>query len=146
MKTDGIGEEYTIYGILFSLSNRIQAIGDKEFKDIPMKQHFMMIALGKFMQAPTLREMAEFMGCSYQNVKRMAENLQKEGYLNIVLHSQDRRKLLLESTGKFEQFEDETSNKSSEFMAGLFKDISDEDLSVTLKTMMKMEKNIEKNQ
>lgn len=52
MKLTNITEEYAIYGTLFSLSNRIQTIGDKEFKDITLKQHFFMIALKMFNSPP----------------------------------------------------------------------------------------------
>lgn len=43
MKLENIDIEYAIYGMLFSLSNRIQTIGDKEFNDITVKQHFVLI-------------------------------------------------------------------------------------------------------
>ncbi len=142
MKILGINEEYAIYGTLFSLSNRIQAIGDKDFKDITMKQHFLMVALGMFDSPPTLKEMAELIGCSYQNVKRMAEHLQREEYLQIVLHSNDKRKLLLISTGKLEKMADSNREISISFMSKLYRNIPREDLVTTLNTMIKMNKNI----
>lgn len=142
MKLTGVSEEYAIYGMLFSLSNRIQTIGDKEFKDITMKQHFLMIALEMFEQPPTLKEMGELIGCSYQNVKRMAVHLQREGYLNIEQDILDKRKLLLVSTGKFQKLGQVQRERTIEFMDNLYKNISREDLAVTLTTLMKMDKNI----
>lgn len=142
MNISSVSEEYGIYGMLFSLSNRIQTIGDKEFEDITMKQHFMMIALDMFEQPPTLKEMGELIGCSYQNVKRMAEHLQKERYLNIEKDSTDKRKLLLKSTGKFEEIACEQRDTTIDFMAKLYKNISREDLATTLRTLMKMDQNI----
>lgn len=142
MKINSVNEEYGIYGMLFSLSNRIQTIGDKEFEDITMKQHFMMIALGMFEQPPTLKEMGELIGCSYQNIKRMAEHLQKNHYLNIVQDSADKRKLLLISTGKLEKISDIQREKTIEFMSKLYKNISQEDLKTTLSTLIKMDKNM----
>lgn len=142
MRLTGIDEEYAIYGMLFCLSNRIQTIGDKDFDDITMKQHFMMIALGMFENPPTLKEMAEIIGCSYQNVKRMAENLQKEEYLKITQSSNDKRKLLLVSTGKFEKMAEINRDKTIQFMSGLYKNISREDLATTLNTLVKMNQNI----
>lgn len=142
MKLKGISEEYAIYGTLFSLSNRIQTIGDKEFTDITMKQHFLMIALGMFEEPPTLKEMAELIGCSYQNVKRMAEHLHKGEYLNILQDSKDKRKLLLVSTGKLEGMADSNPEKTIVFMSQLYKNIPREDLVTTLNTLMKMDKNI----
>ncbi len=142
MKLPNISEEYAIYGTLFSLCNRIQTIGDKEFTDITMRQHFLMISLGMFENPPTLKEMAELIGCSYQNVKRMAENLQKKEFLKIVQDSKDKRKLLLVFTGKLEKLTDSNSAKTIIFMSKLFKNISREDLMITLNTLIKMDQNI----
>ena len=33
---DGISERLTMYGVLFAVSNRIQAIGDSQFEDMTM--------------------------------------------------------------------------------------------------------------
>ncbi len=142
MKLTGIGYEYEIYGMLFSLSNRIQTIGDKEFTDITMKQHFLMVALEIFENPPTLKQMADLIGCSYQNVKRMAEHLQKKEYLNIIQDCNDKRKLLLLSTGKLEKMADSNREKTIVFMSQLYKNIPREDLVTTLNTLIKMDQNI----
>lgn len=142
MKLDHVPEEYGIYGMLFSLSNRIQTIGDKDFQDITLKQQFLMVALEMFEQPPTLKEMGTLIGCSYQNVKRMAEHLQKTGYLVIEQDKTDKRKLLLISTGKIERIARDSRDKTKIFMGNLFQDIPKEDLITTLKTLKKMDQNI----
>lgn len=142
MKIEGIDEEFAIYGMLFSLSNGIQTIGDKELKDITLKQQFVMIAIGMFENPPTLKETAQLIGCSYQNVKRMAEHLQKEEYLKIVQDCNDKRKLLLVSTGKIEKEAESSREKTLSFMSELYKNIPREDLIITLKTLKKMDQNM----
>jgi DNA-binding MarR family transcriptional regulator len=142
MNITGISEEYAIYGALFSLSNRIQTIGDKQFPSITMKQHFLMITLGMCKKPPTLKELSGLIGCSYQNVKRMADHLQKEGYLEIVQDCKDKRKLLLVPTGKINSLENLNREKTIHFMSQLYKSISREDLITTLNTLMRMDQNI----
>ncbi len=107
-----------------------------------MRQHFLMISLGMFEDPPTLKKTAELIGCSYQNVKRMAENLQKKEFLEIVQDSKDKRKLLLVSTGKLEKMADSNPEKTIAFMLKLYKSISREDLVTTLNTLIKMDQNI----
>ena len=102
----------------------------------------MMISLGMFEDPPTLKKTAELIGCSYQNVKRMAENLQKKEFLEIVQDSKDKRKLLLVSTGKLEKMADSNPEKTIAFMLKLYKSISREDLVTTLNTLIKMDQNI----
>ena len=142
MKLINISEEYAIYGTLFSLSNRIQTIGDGEFQNITLKQHFLLIALEMFDAPPTLKEMGELIGCSYQNVKRIAEHLEKTGYLEIKRDQKDKRKLLLIPTDKIEKEAKQNRAKTMAFMEGLYKNISKEDLVVTLRTLIKMDQNL----
>lgn len=142
MKLDNIENKYAIYGMLFSLSNRIQTIGDRELDNITMKQQFLMIGLGMFEKPPTLKEMGELIGCSYQNVKRMAEQLKKNGYLDIVQDKTDRRKLLLVSTGKIEQEAEQSRDRTAQFMEGLYQGIEEKELEVTLRTLKIMDQNI----
>lgn len=142
MKLENITEEYAIYGLLFSLSNRIQTIGDKDFEDITLKQQFLMIALELFDEAPTLKETGDLIGCSYQNVKRMAAQLEKSGYLILQKDSTDKRKIRLVSSGKIEQIAEKNRQKTIAFMSNLYHNIPKKDLAVTLKTLKQMDKNI----
>jgi DNA-binding MarR family transcriptional regulator len=142
VKLVNIQEEYAIYGMVFSLCNRIQTLGDREFKDITLKQQFLMIALEMFHHPATLKEMSELIGCSYQNVKRMAEHLRKEGYLTMQQDEMDKRKVLLSSTGKMEKLADESRNKIEKFMKNLYHGITKEELNITLSTLKKMDQNI----
>lgn len=142
MKIDGIGNEYAIYGMLFALSNRIQTIGDKEFGDITLKQHFVLISLKMYEKSPTLKEMGEFIGCSYQNVKRMALNLEDKGYIKLVNDEKDRRKLLIVPTDKIEKIRKEKMEISNNFISALYREIPQKDLEITLKTLKKMDQNI----
>lgn len=142
MRLENIDDRYAIYGMFFSLSNRIQMLGDREFDNITLKQQFLMIALELFDEPPTLKEMGELIGCSYQNVKRMAVHLQKEGYLDMVQDAKDKRKLLLINTGKAEKMAELSGEKIADFMSILYRDIPQQDLRVVLSTLKKMDQNL----
>ena len=145
MNFEGINEKFMIYGMLFSISNRIQTLGDTRFEDITMKQHFMMIVLDMLGESPpSLKEMSEIIGCSYQNVKRMAVALEKNGYLSIVTDSTDKRRLLLKSTGRFQQLAEVNREATDEFMDMMYRGITEENLKIVLQTLMKMEQNLKR--
>ncbi|MDD3338082.1 MAG: MarR family winged helix-turn-helix transcriptional regulator [Lachnospiraceae bacterium] len=124
MKLTNVSEEYVIYGTLFSLSNRIQTMGDGEFRDITLKQQFVLIALEMFDSPPSLNEMGALIGCSYQNVKRMAQHLKDAGYLEIKQDQKDKRKFLLIPTDKIEKEAEQNRAKTTAFMERLYKNIS----------------------
>ena len=142
MKIDNIDNEFAIYGMLFSLCNRIQTIGDKEFDDITMKQHYVLDALQMYEKPPTLKEMGELIGCSYQNIKRMALHLESRGYIKFVHDEKDKRKLLIVPTEKVKKVGEDKREATVNFINKLYKDISEEELKVTLETLKKMDKNI----
>lgn len=143
MRFQGVSEELMIYGMLFSLTNRIQTYGDTQFKDITMKQLFMMIALDMFGEhSPTLKEMGDLIGCSYQNIKRMALHLEKVGYLSIEHDSTDKRKLKLIATKKFAQLSAHKKDEANRFVQQLYHGIKKEQLKITMQTLIQMDKNI----
>lgn len=147
MNFEMINERFMVYGTLFSISNRIQTLGDARFKDITMKQHFMMIVLDMLgNSSPSLTEMGEIIGCSYQNVKRMAAALEKKGYLSIISDSADKRRLLLKSTGRFQQLAEANREATDEFMDMMYRGIPEENIKILLNTLMHMEQNLKKEE
>ena len=143
IRLDGVDRRLVLYGMLFSLSNRIQTIGDSQYDDITLKQHFLMIVLSMLGDyAPTLVQTAQIAGCSYQNVKRMAAHLEKNGYLHIRTDALDRRKQRLVGTGKFQQMEAQKQAMSEAFMSRLYRDITDDELESAIAVLRKMDFNL----
>jgi len=59
-----------IFASIFTLSNRLQVIGDKFDKDLTVKQWLLLAGiLNSGKKAPTLTEVAAIIGSSRQNVK-----------------------------------------------------------------------------
>lgn len=143
MENTEFNNKYLVYGMLFAVSNRIQTFGDEQLKDITMKQHFMMIVLGLYGEkSPTLSELADAVGCSYQNIKRMAANLEKNNYVSIVEDDQDKRKRHIKMTDKFPKMGEENRKMTLTFMEGLYSGISDEELDSMVSILKRMENNI----
>ena len=143
IRLDGVNDRLTMYGMLFAVSNRIQAIGDSQFEDITMKQHFLMIVLGMLWpETPTLNETARVVGCSYQNVKRMAAQLEKSGYLRIEPDPRDRRKQRLVATDKFARVNREKQAMADAFMETLYRNIGEEELRGAIRVLRHMDENL----
>ena len=143
VKLEGIDEQFMLYGMIFSLCNRIQTIGDGQFEDITMKQHFLMVVLSIMgEEAPTLKETGEVMGCSYQNVKRMALQLEKKGYLKIIQDEKDKRKQRLVMTEKMVRFGEAKKAATKVFMQTMYRGIEKEEISRTIKILTKINHNL----
>ncbi len=142
MDFNNISTEHMIYGTLFSLCNRIQTLGDSQFEEITMKQHFLLIGLGLFDNPPTLNELSHVVGCSYQNVKRMLDTLEKKGFVRIVQDSQDKRKYRVVMQKKVQEFSEKNLDISNQFMESLYHGIKKEEMVTTLQVLAKMENNV----
>ena len=145
MSFKAMDPRYVLYGALSVLDNTIAALQSEQFSDLTMKQHFLLVSIRMFEESPTLGEISELIGCSYQNVKRMAQQLQTKGYLEIRKDVDDRRKLRLCPTAKLKQFESDSQQISQQFMDKMYRDISLSDLHVTLSVIQKMTDNIRKS-
>lgn len=143
IRLGGVDRRLVLYGMLFSLSNRIQTIGDSQFDDITMKQHFLMIVLNMLgAYHPTLAETAQLAGCSYQNVKRMAAQLEKNGYLSICPDERDRRKQRLVATEKFLRVGAQKQAMSDAFFERLYAGIAPEEIDRAIDALRKMDNNL----
>ena len=142
MDMNTMDPRYLMYGALSVLDNRIAALQSEDFTDLTMKQHFLLVSIGMFEESPTLGQVSELIGCSYQNVRRMAEQLQAKGYLVICKDEVDKRKLRLVATQKLQQFSKEKQEVTQKFMDRMYQGISETDLMQALKVIQKMTENI----
>lgn len=143
MKLEELNEYFLLYGELSVLNNRMQACENEGYSDLTMKQHFLLVSIYLFKEEyPTLKESGDLIGCSYQNVKRLALQLEKKGYLSIVTDAVDKRKLRLIPTGKFEELGVEKNNLAEKFMQRLYQNVPPDELHIALKTIRQMADNI----
>lgn len=133
---------YLMYGSLSVLDNKIAALQSEEFKDLTMKQHFLLVSIGTFDDNPTLSDVSLLIGCSYQNVKKMAEQLQAKGYLTICKDEEDKRKLRLVPAEKLMNLTQDKQEVTQQFMDRMYRDISEDDLMTALSVILKMTENI----
>ena len=94
----GIESSYFLLGLLSAFDNRFQAMADKTMKEISWKQFFAIICINLCNENPTIKELAEIMGSSHQNVKQILLKLEKKGFVKIAIDETDRRKQRVELT------------------------------------------------
>ena len=81
----GIESSYFLLGLLSAFENRFQAMADSTMKEISWKQFFAIICINLCKTPPTVKELAEIMGSSHQNVKQILLKLEKKGFVSISL-------------------------------------------------------------
>lgn len=140
---DGIEASFFLLGLLSAFDNRYQAKADSFFEDISWKQFFAIICIQLCKEVPTIKDLAEVMGSSHQNVKQILNKLEKKGYVQTLQDEEDKRKQRIILTEKTRTFCEEHDAESQMAVGKMFKGIDVKDIQVTIKTIMQMEKNLE---
>ena len=139
---DGIETPFFLLGLLSAFDNRYQAKADTFFEDISWKQFFTIICIGLCQQPPTLKELAEVMGSSHQNVKQILNKLEKKGYVQTLTDETDKRKQRIVMTEKTKIFCEEHDAGSAAIVGKIFEGIAIKDIQTTIQTIISMERNL----
>ncbi|MEE1305058.1 MAG: MarR family transcriptional regulator [Agathobacter sp.] len=133
-----------LIGLLSAFNNRYQASADRFFKEITWKQFFAIICINLCKESPTLKELAEIMGSSHQNVKQILLKLESRNFVKLIPDEKDKRKQRIVLTDKCFEFCNQNHEDSQQKINLLFEGISEEQIWTTIKTIIMMERNVEK--
>lgn len=138
----GIESSYFLLGLLSAFENRFQAIADNTMKEISWKQFFAVICINLCKTPPTVKELAEIMGSSHQNVKQILLKLEKKGFVTLTVDENDKRKQRIELTDYCREFCEKNDEMSMALMKKMFEGVSEEQLQVTIQTIIQIEDNL----
>ena len=131
MMTDINQKVFDIFGSIFLLSQKLQYIIDYELgkHGLTTKQFLVLAAVDTvFDHPPTLNEVATVLSSSHQNVKQLAKQLEKKGFIEFDTDPGDRRKLLLKTTRQNREFWDSHFEEHLEFFRQLFGELSTDEI------------------
>lgn len=138
----GIDAPYFLIGLLSAFENRFQAVADNAIREISWKQFFAIICISMCKDKPTVKELADIMGSSHQNVKQILLKLEKKGFVQITVDESDKRKQRISLTDYCNDFCNQNNNVAASIMSRLFEGISEEQLKVTIGTIIQIENNL----
>jgi DNA-binding MarR family transcriptional regulator len=140
---DRIKEIAYIFGSVFTVSNRLQAIGDKFDRNLTVKQWLLLAAISKSgSEAPAITEIARLTGSSRQNVKKMITILEAGGYVTLQKDSSDARILRVTLSEKCADYLKKRDGREREFLGRLFDGFDDEEIGALAAGLSKLDKNI----
>ena len=136
-----VEDKQFVFGTLFVLTNKLQTLLDRTLSDYNMtaKQWFLSTVIESlFDSPPTLKEVADVMGYSHQNVKQVALKLQQKEFLKIERDKYDGRAIRLELTEKSYLFWEKMQKSGEKFLTDVYKDLNHEELVVLRKSITKI--------
>lgn len=112
-----------VYSSIFVLQNRMQTTGEKLQTQISMKQWLLLAMTDCCPEPRTLTNVGSLMGCSRQNIKKLALALEKKGFVRLL--SGGNNSVHIELTDKARQYAEEMRERNLQFLELLFEDFSE---------------------
>jgi len=123
-----------ILGYIFLLERKLDAICNREFGKVGLttKQWFVLISLGEVGEGSSISMVADKLSTSHQNIKRMALQLQRKGFVDIVQDDNDKRRLNLYFTRECKKMWNERDEDDTRTIAMLTSPLSDSEAQAFL--------------
>lgn len=121
-------EQY-VFGTTSLISNRMAAAIDAELSDITYKQWFFLMMIDRMdMIEKNVHDVAQFVGTTRQNARKIIGQLENRGYLETSVSRFDARALSVKITRKGRSCLQRNTPPVADATARLFSDISDAEL------------------
>ena len=131
-----------IFSSIFVMQNRMQTACEKLQTQISMKQ-WLLIAMALNCPEPrTLTSIGKLMGCSRQNVKKLALVLESKGFIR--LEQGFNNSLTIELSEQAERYFTQMQERYSKTMHLMFDDLSEEEIQQLYKLYGKLYAGIER--
>lgn len=144
---DDLKEKAYIFGSIFTLSNKLQSLGDKFDKNLTVKQWLLLAGIFKSnSNSPTISEVADLIGNSRQNVKKMVLILEKRGFVMLQKDLKDARILRISLTEKCKEYLLKREKSETEYLEQLFEDFNSDEIKALADGISKLEKSIVKKE
>lgn len=93
-----------IFSTLFIAGNKLQTLFDNHIPEVSLKQ-FMLLSIVRQSKEPlTFTQLGNLLGCSRQNIKKLADVLMKKGFVTIQQSPYDTRAMCICPTEKVNNY------------------------------------------
>ena len=135
-------QKQAVFTSIFIIQNRLQTACDKLEDDITVKQWLLLAMASVCHEPPTLTTLGRLMGCSRQNVKKLAGALEKKGYLQIDKDAAKGNTASIIITAKTQEYYDGKSDLHEHLFRLLFQDFSSDEIMLVYGFIKKFYKGV----
>ena len=138
----GMGRSFFMIGLMNRFNNQFQALADATFEELSWKQVFFLNCVTLFGEPPSIKDVADLVGCSHQNAKQILLKLEKSGFVIMEQDVNDRRRQRIRVTQKAEAFRKKFDEPSRCVMERIFAGVGAEELETTIRVIMQLDNNL----
>ncbi|MCC0630512.1 MULTISPECIES: MarR family winged helix-turn-helix transcriptional regulator [unclassified Clostridioides] len=140
---DDESRKQAIFTNIFVMQNKLQTTCDKLDPELTMKQWLLLAITTSVDETLTLTKLGDLMGCSRQNVKKLAIALENKGFVQIDQNEKDSRAASLLVKDKVNEYSEKVRDMQKEILDILFKDFTEQEVEQLFFGMIKLNTGIE---
>ena len=132
-----------IFSTLFIAENKLQTLFDNHIPEVSLKQFMLLSIVRQSKEELTFTQLGNLLGCSRQNIKKLADVLVKKGFITIQQSPHDTRGMCIYLEEKaYDYFQNDFSKYQDE-LKYLFEVYTDEEIETLFILLSKLYTGIE---
>ena len=132
-----------IFSTLFIAGNKLQTLFDNHIPKVSLKQFMLLSIVRQSKEQLTFTQLGNILGCSRQNIKKLADVLMKKGFITIQQSPHDIRAMCICPTEKVNGFYTNEFSEYQEELKYLFEVYTDKEVETLFILLSKLYAGIE---
>lgn len=132
-----------IFSTLFIAGNKLQTIFDNHIPEVSLKQFMLLSIVRQSKEQLTFTQLGNLLGCSRQNVKKIADVLMKKGFITIEKSPHNTRAMCICPTEKVNDYFQNDFSEYQEELKYLFQVYTEEEIETLFILLSKLYAGIE---
>jgi DNA-binding MarR family transcriptional regulator len=139
-----VRERVQAFRLLIVLGTQLRALMDRRLSssDITTQQAALLALASAAKTPPTQGELAAQLGVSHQNVRQLADALERKGFLEVRADPNDRRTRRMVPTKAVETMFARRNPKDFEAVSGWFSTLDDEEIAVLVSLLARLAESV----
>lgn len=130
--------EKAIFNTLLIAGNRLQTIFDSRIPEITLKQFLLLSTIRQSEEKLSFTQLGSLLGCSRQNIKKLAQALEKKGFVTIEQSKEDPRAFWICPTERVDSFFRREFSPYQEELKYLFQVYTEEEIQLLFTLLVKL--------
>ncbi len=127
-----------IFSTLFIAGNKLQTLFDNHIPEVSLKQFMLLSIVRQSKEQLTFTQLGNLLGCSRQNIKKLADVLMKKGFITIQQSPHDTRAMCICPTEKVNEYFINGFSEYQEDLKYLFEVYTDKEIETLFILLSKL--------
>lgn len=132
-----------IFSTLFIAGNKLQTLFDKHIPELSLKQFMLLSIVRQSKEQLTFTQLGNLLGCSRQNIKKLANLLMKKGFITIEQSPHDTRAMCICPTERVNDYFENDFSEYQEELKYLFEVYTEQEIETLFLLLSKLYAGIE---